>query len=457
MTRATIARGAFATMVVLLAVAAGYRALDQDVHPAAATSPAIPPSTTPAAETLPAAETHQGFLYGRITTVDGATYEGRLRWGGDEEAFWGDYFNGSKHENPWLAHVPPERLPKERRPIEIFGIKIADRERQIDLGRLFMARFGDIARIEAHGKEVRVTLKSGTVFDLDRFEASDFDDDVRVWDGRRGVVDLDSLRIRTIELLPTPALGAAPSRLHGTVRTRQGDFTGFVAVGPGGVRRHRRARRPHRRGRAQPALRHHPLHRAPLARQLLVTLLDGREIVLSDTGEVGHGNRGIYVDDRRYGRVLISWDAFERVDFSPGGSGPAYGDFPPGRPLTGSVTTRDGRRLAGRLVYDLDESETTETLDAPSQGVDYTIPFGLIASIVPPGREERGAQRARVTLHDGEELQLERAGDLGEGNAGMLIFVDDGQRPEYVPWTDVEQVDFDRPPAMYPPFRMERG
>jgi len=37
-----------------------------------------------------------------------------------------------------------------------------------------------------------------------------------------------------------------------------------------------------------------------------------------------------------------------------------------GRPLTGKVITRSGRRLAGRLVYDLDESETTETLDAPS-------------------------------------------------------------------------------------------
>ncbi len=83
----------------------------------------------------------------------------------------------------------------------------------------------------------------------------------------------------------------------------------------------------------------------------------------------------VNVDDRRYGRVLISWDAFERVDFSDfssGGSGPAYGDFPPGSPLTGSVTTHAGHRLAGRLVYDLDESETTETLDAPSQGVDYT-------------------------------------------------------------------------------------
>ncbi|HWM94351.1 MAG TPA: hypothetical protein VN493_26585 [Thermoanaerobaculia bacterium] len=455
-TRAKIAGGALATVLLLLALAAGYRALNQDVHPAAATSPAITPSTTPAAaETRPAAEDHQGFLYGRITTADGATYEGRLRWGGDQEAFWGDYCNGAKHENPWLAHVPPERLPKERRPIEIFGIEVAHRESQIDVGRPFMARFGEIARIEARGREVRVTLKSGTVFDLDRFDASDFDDGVRVWDGRRGVVDLDSLRIRTIELLPTPPLGAVPYRLHGTVRTRQGDFTGFVGwnrqeyVGPDELDGHT--------PEGELNLRFDTIR--SIARRSrdssLLTLLDGREIVLSDTSEVGHGNRGIYVDDRRYGRVLISWDAFERVDFSPGGSGPAYGDFPPGRPLTGSVTTRAGRRLAGRLVYDLDESETTETLDAPSQGVDYTIPFGLIASIVPPGREERGAQRARVTLHvtlhNGEELQLERTGDLGEGNAGMLIFVDGRQRPEYVPWTDVEQVDFDRPPAMYPP------
>jgi hypothetical protein len=455
MTRAKIAGGAVATVIVLLAVAAGYRVLEQDVHPAAATSPAITPSTMPAAaEAHPPAETYQGFLYGRIITVDGATYEGRLRWGFDQEAFWGDYFNGSKHENPWIAHVPPERRPKERHPIEILGFKIAERESPSDLRRPFMARFGEIARIEARGREVRVILKSGAVLDLDRFEASDLDDGVRVWDGRRGVADLDSLRIRTIELLPTPPLGATPSRLHGTVRTRQGDFTGFV-----GWNRQEYAGSDELTGRTPEgklSLRFDTIR--SIARRSsdssLVTLLDGSEIVLSDTAEAGDGNRGIYVEDRRYGRVMISWDAFERVDFSSGdtgGTGPAYGDFPPGRPITGSVTTRDGRRHAGRLVYDLDESETTETLDAPSHGVDYTIPFGLVASIVPPGREERGAQRARVTLHHGEKLQLERTGDLGGGNAGLLIFVDGHQRSEYVPWTDVEQIDFDRPPAMYPP------
>lgn len=66
-------------------------------------------------------------------------------------------------------------------------------------------------------------------------------------------------------------------------------------------------------------------------------------------------------------------------------------------------------------------------------------------SIVPPGREGRGAEPGRVILHDGEELPLERSGDLGERNAGMLIFAVGRERPEYVPWTDIEQIDFDRP------------
>ena len=441
MTRATIAGGAFATTLVLLALAAGYRALEHEVEPTGATSAAM----------LPSAGAHQGLLYGRITTYDGAAYEGRLRWGADEEALWGNYFNGFKDENLWAAHVPPERLPKERLSIPVFGIEIAGWERQIDLGRPFMARFGDIARIEPVGRDIRVTLKSGTVFHLDRFSADDLADGVRVWDSSGSVVDLGERQIRTIELVSTARLDAASYPLHGTVHTREGDFTGLIqwdreeCVGTDELDGHT--------ADGDLSLRFDAVR--SIARRSrdssLVTLLDGREIVLSGTREVGSGNRGIYVDDQRYGRVLISWDAFERVDFSPGGTGPAYGDFPPGLPVAGSVTTRSGRRFAGRLVYDLDESETTETLDAPSQGVDYTIPFGLIASIVPPGPTERGALHARVTLHSGEELQLERTGDLGDGNAGMLIFLDGHERPEYVTWSEVAQVDFDRPPEMYTP------
>lgn len=445
MKRAAIAGGVFA--IVLSLAIAGYltlKQIKQNVAPVTPTSTAISPLTA-------ASEAHPSFLYGRITSADGTIHEGRLRWGLHQEAFWGDYFNGFKNQNPWAAHVPPEQLRKEPRPFKIFGITIAKREEQIDLVRPFMARFGDITRIELLGRNVRVTLKSGTVFDTDWYSSNDLDDGIRVWDGSRGVLDLGARRIRAIDFLPAATAGAVPQRLHGTVRTRQGDFTGFVQwnrdKGLGSDELSSRT------AEGKLSLRFDNLrsiarHSNDSAR---VTLLDGREIVLSGNRDVSHENLGIYVDDRRYGRVLISWDAFERLDFSPGGSGPVYGDFPSGQPLTGSVTTRDGRRLAGRLVYDLDESETTETLDAPSQGVTYTIPFGLIASILLPGREERGTSHAKVMLHNGEELQLERSGDLGEGNGGLLIFVEGLQHPEYVRWTDVEHLDLHRPSSMYPP------
>ncbi len=439
---------ALVVCLVILALAVGRWALEEIFEPATAAWPAADPSTA-------AAEAHEAFLYGRITTEDSTTYEGRLRWGGVEEAFWGDYFNGFKDENPWQSHVPPERL-KEHHPVEVFGLKIAQQERQFDLRRPFMARFGDIARIEAHGRDLQVTLKNRTVIDLDRYSMDDLADGVRVWDVSRGVMNLDERRIRAIELLPAPSREGAVAldRLHGTVRARQGKFTGFVqwnreaCVGWDKLNGHTDDK--------ELSLRFDTLR--SIARNShdssLVTLLDGREIILSGTREAGQDNRGVYVDDRRYGRVLVSWDAFERLDFSAAnsdsGGGPTYSDFPPGQALTGTVTSRGGSRLAGRLVFDLDESESTETLDAPSKGVDYTIPFGLIASIKLAGSEDRGVPSATVMLHSGEELRLERTGDLGDENAGMLIFIDGRERPEYVPWTDVERIDVDRPSAMYP-------
>jgi hypothetical protein len=427
--------GAPAAVLIFSVLGWGCQPVEQEVDPSSTTS------TAPAL---------RGAIFGRVLTNGGTTYEGPMRWGGDEEVLWGHYFNGSKADNPWAVHVTPEQLPKERISIGVFGIEFASWERPLDLGRPFMARFADLTRIERRGREIRVTLKSGTEFILDRYGSDDLADGLRIWDDRRGVVDLTEQHIRTVEFLSTPVVGPAPSPLHGTVRTRQGDFTGLL------------------QWNRTDALAHDELSGVAsvevvnlrfdsirsIARSSsdssLVTLLDGREMAVSGTPEVGRGNRGVYVDDPRYGRVLVSWNAFERVDFGPGGTGPAYDDFPSGQPLRGSVTTLAGERRVGRLVYDLDESETTETLDAPAGGVDYAIPFGLIATIVPDGADERDTRRARLVLHGGEEVLLERSGDLGPGHAGLLVFASELAPPTYVPWADVERVDFDRPAEMYP-------
>jgi hypothetical protein len=281
-----------------------------------------------------------------------------------------------------------------------------------------------------------VTLKSGTAFLLARSEASDLDDGVRVWDRDHGIVDLDSLRLRSIELLESPAQGAAtPDRLFGTVHASVGTFTGFVAwekeqslgsdeLVVGDVKlRFGDIRSIERR----------------LGETAEATLSDGRKLTFSSGLLTG---RGIYVDDSRYGRVLVSRQAFQSVEFSRTVTGgPGYGDFPVGRPLTGTVTTRDGRALSGRLVYDLDESESTETLDAPSQGVNFNVPFGQIASIA----LAEAARLATVTLHGGERMELERIGDLGEDNAGVLVFRDGLLQPAYVPWSDVERIALHAP------------
>jgi len=396
-----------------------------------------------------ASAVHPSFLYGRITTVDGESYQGRLRFGGDQEAFWGDYFNGYKDGNPWVERVPEGQLG-ERPLLDLFGVEIGSRGPDGDFNRQMMARFGDIAAIEADGRDLWVRLRSGTEIHLSRYAADDFADGLRVWDRSGAVLDLDEGRVRRIEFMaPPPSDAAPPRRLYGTVRTRQGDFTGFVewnrtgSLGSdelqGRTADGRVVRLPFDSIRA--------IERAS-PESARVSLLDGRVLVLSGSRDVGRGGGGIFVDDVRYGRVLVSWEAFDRVDFlgfggdgggggGPEGSGPGYADFPVGGPLMGTVTTRAGRSFTGQLIYDLDESQTTETLDAPIGGVDYTIPFGMVASVALPA----DGGRAVVTLRSGEELRLERGGDLGAGNAGVLVFVG-GERREFVGWSEVVGVEF---------------
>lgn len=436
-------------LAVALYLVAGCRT-EPEAPTDAVPTPAAPPPSTEA----------PGVLYGRVVTHGGAVYEGRLRWGGGEEAFWTDTFDGVKAENPWAALVPPGEIEGATRRATVLGVPVPWAEPEVDLTRPFRARFGDLARVESVGDGVRgvvedraafapvvrVTLKGGAAVDLDRLASGDFDDGVRVWDRELGVVDLDAREVRAVEFLPAPRLRGAPDRLRGTVRAGGRDYSGFVQWDRG-----------HSTGadalvgRAAEGERRVPFGDVrSVVRDgdgVRVALRGGRVLALSGTRATGRGFRGVAVDDPRYGRVLVPWAAFERADFDrparPAAGGPAYGDFRPGRPLAGTVTDRAGRRRAGRLVFDLDESVTTETLDAPAGGVDVSVPFGRVASVALPD----GGGPAVVTLADGGALTLDRSGDLGDGNAGVLVFAAGRGRPEYVRWADVARIDFDGAPG----------
>lgn len=399
------------------------------------------PSETEAPEASSALGSAPGLIHGRVTMEDGTVYEGRLRWGGDEEALWIHHFNGRKLDNPWVDRVRPDDRPRTTESLGAFGVEVSW-DRESDLARPFLARFGDIARIEAGRREIRVVLRSGAESVLHRYEADDLADGLRIWDPVQGVVDIGEWRIASVEFFAAPPSAVGPRPLHGTVRTTQGTFTGFLqwdreaALGSDVLVAHGAD------GEMRVAFDDVARIERQSPESAVVTLIDGRELVLSGTRQVGDGHRGIYVDDARYGRVLVSWDVFEGAEFDDGGPAPGYDDFPIGGPLTGTVTTRSGERLPGRLVYDLDESEITETLDAPWRGVDYLVTFEKIAAIELPGGG-RGGPPAVVTLRTGETLELERAGDLGPDNGGLLVFADGEADPTYVPWRDVARVDLE--------------
>ena len=377
----------------------------------------------------------QGFIYGKISTRGGSTYQGRLRWG-HEEAFWGDHFNSVKEDRPYA-----DRAPRRQRgePIKIFGITIGMRWDDATDGRSLIARYGDIRKIEVRGGDRAVLhMKNGTKVEVDG-GSNDLGGKIRVWDREIGEIDVRWDRIDEIELLPTPAdLEVPVHRLYGTVATRVGEFRGFIQWDKDECLSSDKLDGESRDGELSiemGKIRTIERHTGDSSR---VVLASGRELVLDDSNDVDSDNRGIFVEDPRYGRVLVEWDAFERLDLTePEGSGPRYQDFAPAKPLSGKVTGDDGKVYQGRIVYDLDESETWEILDGDRRDVRYHIPFELIAAIVPDGTDS-----SRVVLKSGEELDLEGTPDVGEDHDGILVLGEDTE-PVYLTWDKVRRIDFD--------------
>ena len=165
-----------------------------------------------------AAADHQGFLYGRIQTDSGREYTGFLRWG-TEEACWDDLFHSSKGDLPYQDVVDrvdrkdredrdARRRDRHKTRIRIFNqtITLGDTYAlNIDEGsRVFIARFGDIARIAVTGdSDADVRMKSGSSFAVSGY-SNDVGGTIRVDDASLGEIDLRWERVDSIEFLPAP-------------------------------------------------------------------------------------------------------------------------------------------------------------------------------------------------------------------------------------------------------------
>jgi hypothetical protein len=394
----------------------------------------------------PAAATHPGagLIHATVTLRDGTTHTGCLRWK-DEDAFWDDVFTARQRDLPWFEHADRQALAGERRRqyyathglLDRLAWSLHHKGDEVKISRPFICRYGDLAALhltEDEGKPVIAVLRDGREVAIG-VPSRDIGSDLITYPQPDQPVELAWGDVREIRFEAAPATSVPyATRLAGTVEYRGGTLVGYLQwdrsectsldmidsdqqdVALSEVRRIAR----NRRGGSD------------------VTLADGRVVLLDGTNDVGDGNRGVAVEVAGLGRVTVPWNRFTAADMRlEPATHPGYDEFAPPRPLSGTVTTTDGRTLTGRLVYDLDESATIDILHGTADECDYQIPFASIAAIAPaaPGACD-------VTLRDGRRLTLGGDEDTGDGHAGLLVFADGQETPAYVLWSAVRQVEF---------------
>ena len=407
--------------------------------PTKKTSPPPPAkkAEAPAPAASPGAVKPDGFLYGTVLTDGGRRYTGILRWE-DEEAFWDDLFNGSKADLPYIDRLPEGQ--RQRRDIHVMGLRISYDWDEKDTGRQFIARFGDIKEIRPrHGEEADVVMKSGTTYRLDG-GSNDIGAKVRVQDPEVGTVEVEWNRIERIVFEAAPA-GLRPEvrRLQGEVETDDGIFNGFIQWDSQECLSTDRLDGESEDGKLSLEMGRIRSIEKKGRDGVKVEMKDGREFDLHGTNDVDSSIRGIFVEDERYGRVKISWDSFRRADFREAPeTGRPYGDFAPAAPLSGTATDLDGKGWKGKMVFDLDETESWEMLNGDRRGVEYYVPFGMVRSLEPIDDDS-----ATVGLKNGRTLQLEDGQDVTEHNAGTLVLPEPKGPEHYVPWDRTRRIDFD--------------
>ena len=399
--------------------------------------------------TLPSVLSAQdsGFIHGTITTIDGKSYKGPIRWG-KEEVFWTDHFNSAKEENDNLQY-----LSREQR-------EALDDRYHGNNGRLmhwvtnkafsyhhdsgynhahqFVCQFGEIQSMTPIARnKVKLVLRDGRQVDISGEGYNDIGGDIKIIDPELGEMNIDWARIEKVEFSEQNKIDKPFGKpLFGKVETHSGTFTGYIQWD-----HDERVSTDKLDGSADEGklsvefANIRSIENRGNSSQVI--LKSGREVTLRGTNDVNDENRGIVVMTKTMGRIDIPWQEFRKVQFADhaGFDLKSYSEFKKQRQLEGSVVTTDGKVIKGRIVYDLDEEFDYEMLQGKDDNVEYFIPFGDIKRIMP-----KNYDYSNIELKNGEKLLLGEGQDVSDRNTGMLVF--SGSEPTYITWEKIKEVNF---------------
>ena len=380
----------------------------------------------------------RGRICGVVHTRDGETFEGPIRWDRNE-AFWDDILDATKKREG--RHVEERRREKR---ISIFGLRISWDEEGTEIKASSGIQFGYIKTLERRSRNRAILeLKNGESITFYGY-GTDIGSGVReilIDDPREGEVELDWDDLDMVEFAECePEQITKPQcRLYGEVETRRGDkFKGFITWDMDelfysdildGEEKRRTRKIPFKKIKAI-------VRRS--SSSAWVYLRNGDRIRLSGTNDVDSGNRGIVVKDLNFGRVIVEWDDFDRLELLEEGEKylMGYDEFDEIRPLYGVVYDEDGDSYEGFIRWDDDETYTWERLDGEYRDLEVNVEFSQIAQI-----EKISSRSCRVTTRNGNTFKLSGSNDVNDENKGIFVTTEDGDEIE-LDWYDFDKVIF---------------
>jgi len=389
------------------------------------------------------AQENQGFIYGKVITVDDEVYSGLIRWG-KEEAFWFDIFNSTKIKNENLKYLTRDEMELLSENTKSWFEDWADGNFNINMDgnnytHTFACMFGDIQSLKIVGSnKVKLVLKNGDELKLSG-GSNDIGTSISVLDEEIGLMKLDWDRVVKVDFESTvdDLKDVMGTPLHGTVYTRNGEFTGFIQWDHDERISTDKLDGESKNGDVSIEFEN---IRAIVksGRGSDVVLHSGREMFIDGSNDVDDGNRGIIVNMPSIGRVDISWSDFEKVlfDANVSTSGPSYTEYLPPKKLAGTVRTENGEMISGAIIFDLDEEYDIEILQGSTDDIEYLIPFRNIKKI-----SRKSYKYTRVTLMNNEELILTGSHDVTEENDGVLVFENSSEHT-YIPWKELGEISF---------------
>lgn len=186
----------------------------------------------------------------------------------------------------------------------------------------------------------------------------------------------------------------------------------------------------------------------------LLVLRNGAKMEVTGTDENNHVGYDILIYDVKKGKVTISWEKINKIQFL---AAPAKLPQVKGTPLYGTVQTTAGA-FTGLIRWDEDEFLTTSSLDGKNEeNKDVGIKYGQIRTM------EAKDKGVLVTLHSGEQIYLFGKSNVNFSNNGILV-----QHPlwgnAFISWSAFRSVSFSElTPALamgydsYAPPRLIRG